>query len=254
MLVTLAAGGTGAAAGGDTSAAAEHQRASAATVEQVAMAGPGAPMSCTPKERREMLAEDQRALLEKLGDLVVLRDEADLARLAALGFDAFPHWQTSLTGVGWTVADLEAIMAQTPGKPGRLNYRPAGGSNGPHDGYDFPFVLAGWTYLAPYDVAQHPASLLPCVDRAEWFVHERGIHRYEDGGFDPVPPAEQRYGTAAGATSPAAQPPNYGHPRSWDVHVWLRRSGVPTISVVNPGRPIPGLDVPPGNIPPPPAP
>ena len=64
-----------------------------------------------------MLAEDQRALLEKLGDLVVLRDEADLARLAALGFDAFPHWQTSLTGVGWTVADLRRSWRRRQGSP-----------------------------------------------------------------------------------------------------------------------------------------
>ncbi|MQA79839.1 MAG: hypothetical protein GEV10_15385 [Streptosporangiales bacterium] len=231
---------------GDTTAAAGHHHANAVTTQQSAVTGTRAQASCTPRDRRQTLARDQRRLLARLGTLVVLRDEADVDRLTALGFDSFPHWQTSLTGVGWTAADMDAMMAPTPGKPSMLSYRPSGTSNGPRDGYDFPYVLAGWSYQAPYDVAKYPAQLLPCVSRAEWFAHERGIHLWDDGGFEPVPPVEEQYGTAPGADPPQAPPPSYGHPRAWDLHIWLNGTPVPTTSVRNPGRPIPGLDVPEG--------
>lgn len=201
--------------------------------------------SCTPGEGRRTLWRDQWRLLAKLRDLVVLRDKQDVERLAALGFDSYPHWQTSLAGVGWTAADMDVIMRPEPGHPAMLMYRPSGTENGPADGFDFPYYLAGWAYLAPYDVEQHPADLLPCVSRANWFVHERGIHIAENGGFEPVPPVEDEYGTAPGADPPAAPPPSYGHPRSWDAHVWLSAKG-PVISVRNPGRPIQGIALPHG--------
>lgn len=211
----------------------------------------GAPMSCSPADRRAALTHAQRTVAHRLGALTTLRGPADLERLAAIGYDSFPHWHTSLGRVGWTVSDLDRIRRPEPGMPAMLNYRPDedaadDAENGPHDGLDFPYVLAGWTYLAPYDPAQVPTRLLPCVRPAEWFVHERGIHRHDNGGFLPVPPVEQRYGSAPGAQPLAAEPPNYGHPRSWDLHVWMAPSGTPTVSIRNPGRPISGLDVPPG--------
>jgi len=198
---------------------------------------------CTPSQRRAALAEDQRVILAKLGDLVTLRNQADAKRLAKIGYAGYAHWQTSLAGIGVTV--MGDLMHQTADRPGMLMYRPRPGApNGPHDGFDFPYRLAGWGYPGPYDWHQHPTTLLPCVGRAEWFIHERGIHLYDTGGFLPTPPKEAVRGTAAGADFPKTKSPDQSHPRSWDIHVWLTGSGVPTTGIHNPGTPIPGLDLP----------
>jgi uncharacterized repeat protein (TIGR01451 family) len=68
----------------------------------------------------------------------------------------------------------------------------------------------------------------------------------------PVLPDEEEHGTAPGADPPieAAGPGDLPHERVWDLHVWCRPASggqcstepVPTISMLNPGDAIPGID------------
>jgi hypothetical protein len=69
------------------------------------------------------------------------------------------------------------------------------------------------------------------------------------------------HGTARGddtvSLTPKLQPGDFPHGRSWDLHVWCSpdciapKSAVPTVSMLNPGTPIPGLDPNVGVSPPP---
>lgn len=232
---------TAVAAGIVVSAGCAHSDHAASTVRDVTHA----PVAgCTQTERRAALAGDQRAVLATLGSLTTLRNQADADRLAALGYNQYAHWDTSLRGMGWSVAN--DLMHQDAHHPGFLFYRPRPGApNGAHDGLDFPYRLVGWGYPLPYDWQHYPAALLPCVGYTDWFIHERGVHIYSTGGFRPVPPAETVRGTAPGADFPQVPPPDFGHPRSWDIHMFLSPSGVPGISILNRGFPVPGLGVPP---------
>jgi hypothetical protein len=226
------------------SAACAHAGATAKAAKQASRTSAQSG-SCTLQQRREALSGDQHAILAKLGSLVTLRNNADVGQLAKIGYAALVHGQTSLKGMGLTV--MGDMMHQAAHRPAALFYRPRPGApNGPRDGLDFPYHLAGWAYPLPYDW-HHSPTLLPCVNRADWFIHERGLHLYDTGGFLPVPPKEVVYGTAAGADAPKVKPPNFSHPRAWDIHVWLTKSGIPTIGITNPGKPIPGLAVPPGS-------
>lgn len=192
-----------------------------------------------------------------LGDLTRLDDEADLARLAALGYGLYDHQQVSFRGMGWAVVESSGAEI-TAVRPLVLLYAPTVPLppltvTEPRDGFDFPYRLAGWAYSPQgrYDLRQSPAIPgLSCIERREWFVHERGFHPFSDGGMRPVPPSEETDGQTPHGTSfgedikPLATqmlPGDIPHPRVWDLHMW-RTSGVPVVSMLNPGLPLPGVD------------
>ena len=204
------------------------------------------PPGCTTSERRRALAEDQRLVLARVGDLTTIDDLADFAALAGRGWNVPPHGWNSFRGMG--VAALRggelARPEPLPGRPELLFYRPDPGASDVTDpfGADFPYRLAGWGYLGSYDFARHPTGAGACFRRADWFVHERGIHDLQTLGFVPVPPKEDFHGQDPGNEPFAPFPPGFPHPRFWDMHLWLGPEGVPTVSMLNPGIPIPGID------------
>lgn len=210
--------------------------------------------------RERQLKQAQQDVLAMLGegttvDLTSLDGAADLAALAGLGYDFYDHQMVSFERMGWPV--VGPLVKQTGGQPFVLLYAPTvpdiiGTVTDPRDGFDFPYELAGWAYSPEgrYDFGEDPRPIegLDCVERAEWFVHERGIHPFEDGGMRPFPPPEEidgrtPHGTSYGEdTRPReAGPGDLPHPRIWDLHVWLDGDEVPTVSILSPVD-IPGID------------
>jgi hypothetical protein len=192
------------------------------------------------------LAEDQRLVLARLGALTTIDDVADFAALAGRGWNVPPHGWNSFRGMGVAALRGEELATPEPlpGRPELLLYRPDPGASDVTDpfGADFPYRLAGWGYLGSYDFARHPAGAGPCFERSDWFVHERGIHDFPRLGFVSVPPKEDFHGQDPGNEPFAPFPPGFPHPRFWDMHLWLGPEGVPTVSMLNPGIPIPGID------------
>jgi hypothetical protein len=183
-------------------------------------------------------------VLARLGRLTTLRDPADEAMLAARGYQLPAHGFTSLGGMGLAVQPADFLLNPLkPGNPDLLFYEPSPAAEDVTDstGPDFPYRLRGWGYITWYDYDQHP-TFLPCMARRDWFIHERGVHTL-DGGMDATPPPEDVHGTASGNTPPvpSATRPGVGHPRWWDIHFWVG-DRVPTVSLLNPGRLIRGID------------
>lgn len=205
-------------------------------------------------ERQRTLAVEQRRILKLVGDLRVLRNEADLARLAeprdGTKFYIYSHMFASMRGMGFTVVNGGETG---PGKPALLLYRPSSKAknviepNGP----DFPYELVGWGYASPYTpgiIPNYPTDPgLRCVMDKEWLVHERSVHPFDTWQNIPVPPVEDYHGQAAGNTPPTADEctpacVGAGHPRLWDIHLWLGSWGTATVSLLYPGKAIPGFD------------
>ncbi|MDP8931111.1 MAG: DUF11 domain-containing protein [Actinomycetota bacterium] len=220
---------------------------------------------CTPEDRAGQLTQAQQGVLGMLGTLTTLNNEVDLAALAGLGYDFYDHQQVSFKGMGWPVVNPDGnsanrpfvlLYAPTPPEP------PATVTH-PRDGFDFPYTLAGWAYSPPdrYNFESPPTIPdLECIGREEWFVHERGIHPFETGGMTPLPPPEELDGDTPHGTSYGQDirplltqmaPGDFPHPRIWDLHVWLDGDNVPTVSMLNPGDPIPGINPDNGVSPPP---
>jgi hypothetical protein len=204
--------------------------------------------ACGPAQLAQSLREDQAAVLAVLGHLTTLDSALDLAELIAKGWALPPHQFTSFKGVGWGLYNPIASPAASPlplptakaGMPPFLFFEPTGTNvSDPRDGPDFPYHLRGWAYIANYDWQHQPEPpLVPrCIPRSQWFVHERGIHPLDTGGFLAAPPEESVHGTAAGpfGSDPAPLPvPGIPHTRSWDLHVWLDGDDVPTLSILAP--------------------
>lgn len=214
---------------------------------------------CTALQRQEALAEDQRLVLQQVGDLSTLRNPADVVALAQRGWNFLPHQWVSFKGIGWVVGRTDGvagllvpglpahhgIAAPQAGLPALLAYPPGPTAVDVTDSYgpDFPYELVGWAYGAPYDYDNYPPTAGRCYVRSDWAVHERGIHDLATWGFVPVPPAEQFHGQARGDEPVVPIPPGLPHPRLWTLHVWLNRdTGVPSVSLLNPHRSIPGID------------
>lgn len=220
---------------------------------------------CSPEERAGEFAGAQEQVLDLLGegsavDLTTVENEVDLAALAAIGYGFYDRQQVSVRGMGWPVVDVVYGQPPGPGRPSVLFYEPTGiAVTAPRDGFDFPYVLRGWAYAFPYtspfNGGTHPDPL-SCATADEWFVHEAGVHTFEDGDFDPVRPAgDDPRGAAADDpatdvddTNPCPeffctgrQPGDWGHGRLWDLHLW-RGDEVPTVSLMNPGPKLPGAD------------
>lgn len=155
--------------------------------------------------------------------------------------------------MAWPVLDTHNTTP-APGRPSLLLYAPSGDNvTAPRHGFDFPYRLSGWAHLFEYAPGDRPSFL--CLGEAEWFVHERGIHTFDDGDFDPIRPADDEpRGNALGDDMPCTtepvlnafcidrEPGDFGQPRAWDIHVWLDGDDVPTVSMTNPARKIPGVD------------
>ena len=212
--------------------------------------------SCSVSQRQRAFSADQRSVLRRVGDLTTLHGVADLARLASIGYSIPPHQFVSFRGMGVAFLDPTTLASLLPGQdpepwhPALLLYRPGPKAKDATDprGPDFPYTLAGWAYIDfSYRWAQAPTSV-PCLARSDWFVHERGIHPFADGGFIAVPPTENFHGQADRTDPPppfvASQPGRAGvpHPRAWDTHIWLDGGAVPMPSMLNPGTLIPGID------------
>lgn len=205
--------------------------------------------------RSGQLAKAQKGVLDLLGhetaaDLTTLENESELAALAAKGYGFYDRQQTSVRGMGWAVFDTAYESPPGPGRPTLLLYAPSGDNvTEARDGFDFPYRLAGWAYAFPYSPGKEP-TLLSCIEEAEWFVHEAGVHTYKDGHFVPVRPADDEPRGFAPGENPCPafacpapwEPGDYGHGRLWDLHLWRGDDGVPSVSMTNPGPKIPGVD------------
>lgn len=217
--------------------------------------GAGSGTECSAAERRSSLALEQRRVLKLVKDFRVLRNQADLDRLAqpreGVQFFVLSHRFNSIRGMGFTIVNGGQVTG--PGKPAMLLYKPSHKAKNvtDPDGPDFPYELVGWGYAGPYTPGQPPAFPddpgLRCVRPTDWFVHERSVHPADTWQNIPVPPVEDYPGQDPGSLPPLpdeCDPPCVGepHPRIWDLHVWFGANGVPTLSMLNPGKPIPGFD------------
>ncbi len=221
---------------------------------------------CTSQLRADQLKQAQQSVLGMLGTLTTLTNEVDLAALAVLGYDFYDHQQVSFKGMGWPVVNPDGNTAD---RPFVLLYSPTPHPpesdltvTEPRDGFDFPYHLAGWAYSPPgYNFGSDPSVAgLECIGRQEWFVHERGIHPFKTGGMTSLPPPEELDGDTPHGTSYGQDtrslltqmaPGDFPHPRIWDLHVWLDGDDLPTVSMLNPGDPIPGINPDNGVSPPP---
>ncbi|MEV3991078.1 hypothetical protein AB0J57_19420 [Streptomyces sp. NPDC049837] len=218
---------------------------------------------CTHEQRQAALREDQRRVLELIGEEHrVLNNSEELRELgrprlaSQTAYNFLDHRFASARNMGVGIVDtLEPVEGAVvePGRPDVLLYAPDPRAENviDPDGPDFPYTLVGWAYApSGYSYADWPQAL-PCIERADWFVHERSIHPADTWQNIPAPP---RFGEAfPGAEpnelpilpdecTPAPCPPGLQHPRIWDIHFWLGSGGVPSLSILKPGRPIRGWD------------
>jgi quercetin dioxygenase-like cupin family protein len=218
-----------------------------AAATQVASQTPSpADLDCEPAKRNEVLRSEQEAVLKRVGDLRVIRNERDLARLGGPPYNfPFPtHLFTSFRGIGFTL--LDPIDPVRRGSPNFLFYTPSKDAKDVTDpgGRDYPYTLNGWAYGVPY-APNHVPSFLPCIGTKDWHIHERGVHDFETGGMQVMPPAEAGFGESAGQLSdpPALRPVvGFPHARSWTAHFWLDGDDVPKSAILDPKDPPPGID------------
>jgi hypothetical protein len=211
---------------------------------------------CTRGERLRTLAYEQRRVLKLVGRFRVIRNAADLAALGVPNpttgtvYNLLPHMYDSMLGMGFTVVNAGA---GGPGKPTLLLYRPDSDGKSVTQPFvpDFPYRLAGWGYVSPYTPGQAPTWTagdpgIRCLLPTDWLIHERSVHPATTWQNIAVPPVEQYKGQVAGSTAPTAAEcqcvVGLSHGRFWDVHIWLGREGVPTVTMFNPGKLIPGFD------------
>ncbi|MFF3313673.1 hypothetical protein [Streptomyces sp. NPDC002952] len=200
---------------------------------------------------------DEARVRKLLAGHLVLRNQADVDAMATTGatvpgqktYDMLPHKFASMRGAGLTLLNLNQPM--TPGMPTLLMYRPANGDVIEPDHGDFPYELAGWGYAGPYTPGAAPAfhsdQGLKCLQASDWFVHERSVHPSDTWQNLPFPPHEAYHGQVDGGPPPGTAecgcPVGMAHPRMWDTHIWLNETeNTATVSMLNPGIPIPGFD------------
>ncbi|MDP8930148.1 MAG: hypothetical protein M3O70_16660 [Actinomycetota bacterium] len=224
------------------------------------------PTSCSGSERRAALRTEQADVEALVGEqFMTLDGSAELAALATRNpitdrgaYDFLDHQFASARGVGVAIIDTASLASGiTPGKPNLLFYAPSPEATNVIDPYgpDFPYRLVGWGYTpaSAYNWKQHPMELDErCITRADWFVHERGIHPADTWQNIAVPPPnDDPHGTAVGdepiapeECDPEPCPAGFQHPRIWDIHFWLDGSGegVPSVSILHPRGMIAGWD------------
>lgn len=216
---------------------------------------PQAQTGCNYFQRLWNLHQEQKRVLEFIKDFRVLRNEADLVRLAepregAL-YTVLTHQFVNIRGMGMSVVNR---TGGSPGKPSLLLYKPSPKAKNVLDplGADYPYELVGWGYAGLYTPGAVPPAysadpLTKCLQYDEWFVHERSVHPFTNWQNIPVPPVEDFPGQVLGETAPGPEEctpacPGANHPRLWDIHIWIGKCGVPTVSMFNPGKPYRGFD------------
>jgi hypothetical protein len=220
-----------------------------------------APAACTQAQSVAALKYEQARILQELAPFRVLENPEKLAALAfpnavtGVSYSILTHMYDPLGGMGFTVASLQGLSGGQPvaGQPTLLLYRPNPAARDVTDPSKpaFPYTLVGWGYTAPYDPGHTPTfgsdPGLKCIRPSQWLVHERGVHPGNTWQFMPLPPKESWHGQAAGQTIPTAAECHcvigMTHPRVWDLHIFLGSNGIPTVSMFNPGTPIPGFNV-----------
>lgn len=221
---------------------------------------------CSQDEREAALRAEQADVEAVLGEeFMTLNGPAELAALAARdpvtgrgAYDFLDHQFASARGMGVAIIDTASLATGvTPGRPNLLLYAPSPDAANVVDpfGADFPYRLVGWGYTpsSSYNWEQHPTELDGrCITRADWFVHERGIHPADTWQNIAVPPPnDDPHGTATGdepitpnecGAEPC--PAGFQHPRIWDIHLWRDGAGadLPSVSISHPSATIPGWD------------
>lgn len=220
-----------------------------------------APVACTQAQTVASLKYEQARILKELAPFRVLENPLSLSALAypnpvtGASYSILTHMYNSLGGMGFTVSSLQGLSAGQPvaGEPTLLLFRPNPKDGPPTDASkpDFPYTLVGWGYTAPYVPGQPPSfgndPGLKCIKPSQWLVHERGVHPASNWQFIALPPKESWHGESAGQTIPTAAECHcvmgMDHTRVWDLHIFLGANGIPTVSMFNPGAPIPGFNV-----------
>jgi hypothetical protein len=213
--------------------------------------------TCTTAERNQTLAYEQKRVLSLVGKFRVLRNPEDVAELALPTmqggiYEMLPHMYDSMKGMGFTIVDIGGDGKLRPGIPTFLLYRPNPADKDVTNPAkpDFPYTLVGWGYSVSYTPGTTPSfgddPGLRCIEPSQWVVHERGVHPADTWEYIPVPPQESYHGQSAGQTLPTSAqchcPVGMPHPRLWDLHIFLTGKSVPQVSLLNPGRPIPGFN------------
>jgi hypothetical protein len=233
--------------------------------------------SCNAADRSAYLGDEQAVVLDLVShygpgdgrDLTTLDERQDIVALAegdpesGTRYGVYDHAFVSFRGMGLAIINAgdngtEPDGRRRPGKPDLLLYAPKDPNADATDPYgpDLPYELAGWAYSPlSYDYYQHPTFLGECIERKDWFVHERGIHPADSWGMVSVPPDEegQVHGQASGqdpilpseCDDPRTLvvetcPAGIQHTRIWDIHFW-RGKGRASVSMLSP-NPIAGID------------
>ncbi|MBT2212804.1 MULTISPECIES: hypothetical protein [Actinomadura] len=212
--------------------------------------------ACTTWERLSTLAVEQRRVLKLFKGFEVLRNQADMDRLAKVNpqygthYALLSHMYNSMKGIGLTIVN---DGAQGPGKPTLVFYKPDPRVKDPTHAFEpnFPYRLVGWGYVSPYTPGKAPSFPgepgLRCLKPKDSFIHERSVHPADTWFNTRVPPKNEAWkGEDPGATWPTAEECDcqvgMSHGRFWDSHLFLTGTPFPWVSMFNPGRPIPGFD------------
>lgn len=236
-----------------------------ATLTGAATGEPAHPNGCTVPERSAALGAEQAEVEDRLSEHLILRDEADLAALAAdretgKAYTLVDHLFASAGGAGIGIVDTLGTPV-TAGMPDVLLYAPRPGTKEEEAidplGPDWPYRLVGWAYTPfSYDFEGRPKALdgrdARCITAADWFVHERSIHPADTWQNVAAPPKEEAFHGANDNQQvpippdecvPSPCPPGLQHPRVWDIHFWRDGAGdgVASVSILSPEE-IPGWD------------
>lgn len=225
--------------------------------------GAAPPAPCTAAQRQAAFAADRARVLGWLGNSTTIDNWPELIELGTKGWTGLVHGFMSQQGLGVTIIRPKSPMSATnvlipvagtpaalPGNmPDALWYAPDPKATNPADPHNpsFPYHLAGWSYSADYNFAQHPVDRGPaCLTRDNWLVHERGIHDAATLGFIPEPPAEEFKGQDPGNAPIDSwelfQHPGVTHNRLWMTDLWLGANGNVASSFADPYESIQGVD------------
>ena len=217
-----------------------------AAATEVASQGqpPSAKQDCAQPKREAVLREEQSAVLGRLGDLTVLRNQADLDALAEAGWPFLAHQFTSFEGIGLTISTPPAWRCRATRTSSSTPRAPTP-TTPPIRAVQTPRTRsrAGATASPTRPAASPASSRASGVD--DWHIHERGVHPIDSGGMAVMPPSEDSFGASPGGFSdPPAMRPVVGfpHARSWTIHLWRDSSGVPESAILDPEDPPAGID------------
>ena len=215
-------------------------------------------IGCTPGMTNSDLLAAQASILARFNTATPHFD------LPLLGFSVQPHYNVSLGGNGVGFASpTSGAIGSGPGMPTSIQLtNPAILLYQPRDPFpnetpaqhlaaitdpafpDPPYSLIGWAYGSAYNPTVWP--VMGCIPSSAWFVHVPGFHR-TDGAMDVYPVTESVPGAALGppalppADAPSTPAGSFWHPRTWDLHMWIRDGGLPPLLAINRPEGVPGI-------------